>query len=161
MSYASGTAVTEDRSRAEIEKLLTKIGAARFAVMTDVEARKATIGFQFKNLRIEMSISLPNVNDKKFKHTPSGRWTVSEDRAYQEYLAEVRRRWRSLALALKAKMVAVDDGITTFEHEFLPYMIAADGQSVAAKLMPDVERAMAGGGLHVTMLPALPPGESK
>ena len=130
-TFARGTSVTEDRTRAEIEKMLGRYGATRFGVLTDYASRTAVIGFTYKRLNIEMKIQLPDPDDKRFKTTPSARWRRNPDDQRDEYDGEVRRKWRCLAIALKAKLVAVEDGITTFEREFLPYIITADGRSIA------------------------------
>jgi len=54
--------------------------------------------------------------------------------------AEVRRRWRSLALIVKAKLVAVDDGISTAEREFLADTMVGDF-TVYQRIRPELERA--------------------
>lgn len=158
MSYAKGTAVGEDRSRAEIEKMLQKVGASRFGVLTDFERRTATIGFTYQNIQIEMRIPLPDPNDSAFKLTPSGRWSKSTDDQAKAYQGEVRRRWRCLVMALKAKLVAVSDGIATFEREFLPYMVTADGTTVGERFAPIIEHAKRSG--VISPMLALPEGST-
>jgi predicted DNA-binding protein (UPF0278 family) len=41
----------------------------------------------------------------------------------QLYEQEERRIWRVLAWNLKARMVAVDEGLETFEEAFLPHLL--------------------------------------
>lgn len=157
MSFASGTKVTEEKSRQEIERMLAKIGATRFGVLTDYENKCATMGFTFKRIQVQMQIPLPSPDERRFKVTPSGRWSVNAEQQRLNFEAEVRRRWRCLALALKAKLVAVEDGITTFEREFLPYMVTATGQTIADRLEPVIKLAMETGGVIPAQL-ALPSG---
>ena len=141
MSYAEGTQVSEAKTRLELEKILTRMGAAQFGVMTDYENRLATIAFVYKRVQVQMQIPLPNPKDRRFTHSKNGAWLRSPEAAKREVESEVRRRWRCLLLAIKAKLVAVQDGICTFEREFLPYMVCADGTTIADKLAPLIEEA--------------------
>jgi hypothetical protein len=58
-----------------------------------------------------------------------------------------------LALVIKAKLEAVDSGITTFEDEFLAHIVMPDGQTVASHIKPGIAAAYESG----TMTPLLPP----
>lgn len=143
MSYASGTSVTEDRSRAEIERLLMKFGSDEFGYIT--RQGEAIIGFRIKNIRCEMRVPLPCRDDEAFTLTANGK-DRSSNAAYELWAKEVRRKWRSLCLVIKAKLVAVEDGVTTFEAEFLPYMICGDGNTITTKMLPMIEAAQSGKG---------------
>jgi hypothetical protein len=44
-----------------------------------------------------------------------------------------RRKWRALLIDIKAKFVAVDDGIETFDQAFMAWIIAADGKTLFEK----------------------------
>ncbi len=146
MTFAAKTKVSEQKSKLEIEALLTKYGASRFASMTDYDTRIATIGFTYKFIHIKMEIPLPDPKDKKFTLQSNG-WSSRTDSAADElFRQEVRRRWRCLALSLKAKLVSVTDGITTFEREFMPYMIQADGSTLGDAMLPLIRHAMLGKG---------------
>src|SRR3990167_3602515 len=150
MSYASNTVVPEDRSRTEIERALMRYGASRFGYMR--EERRAMIGFTYRNISVQMIIPLPDPRDDAFTRTPTGRQKRTNISVLYEQ--EVRRRWRSLALAIKAKLVAVADGVCSFEAEFLPYMVTNDGQTVAQKMLPMIEQATMGGGISPLLLTA-------
>ena len=58
---------------------------------------------------------------------------------------EVRRRWRALALSIKAKLETVESGIAEFETEFMPYMVLPNGKTVAENILPEIERAYSTG----------------
>jgi len=153
MTYATNTTVSEDKSRLEVEKMLMKYGATRFGYLR--EPGKALVCFTYKKLTIQMEIPLPSPDDRRFAVTPSKKWARTPEAKREAYEGEVRRRWRSLALAIKAKLIAVEDGVATFEAEFLPYMVAADGRTIAQKLLPVIEAAKEGGTLNaMLMLPA-------
>jgi response regulator RpfG family c-di-GMP phosphodiesterase len=44
--------------------------------------------------------------------------------------AETRRRWRCLAMVIKAKLEVVASGISSFEEEFLAHVMLYDGRTV-------------------------------
>lgn len=149
MSYAQDTSVTEDRSRQEIERMLMKYGASRFGCLSDYEHKFALIEFTYKKIAIQMQIPVPDRQDKKFTRC-SGRMSAyrrDESSAQKLYEQEVRRKWRSLSLALKAKLVAVEDGITTFETEFMPYMVTDNGQTLAERFQKSIIAAATTGRL--------------
>ncbi len=69
---------------------------------------------------------------------------------------EERSRWRALLLVLKAKFAAVDSKVTTFEVEFLPYLVIKTGDTVAQVLSARGLGRFLDGEVGL----ALPPGES-
>lgn len=156
MAYAEGTSVSEEKSRQEIERMLTRMGASKFGVLSDYNERTAEIGFVYKTIHVRMLITLPDPKDDRFNKTPTGKWLRSDNAKEEMYRAEVRRKWRSLSLALKAKLVSVEEGITTFEREFLPYMVTSSGQTVAEKMEPLIREAMEGRPIPATL--CLPEG---
>lgn len=155
-SFATGTKVPVERTQGEISKTLIGAGASAFGTHTDIEKRIATIGFKYQGLHIEMSIRLPDRYEVIFTHDNQGK-ERSDAKSLECYEAELRRLWRCLALALKAKVVAVSDGVTTFEKEFMPYVVTADGVSIGDKLLPILEQAKKSG-KGVSPLLALPGG---
>lgn len=142
MSYAKGTTVSTDRSRAEIERTLMKYGADRFGYMN--ERTKATIVFEFRSVSIKMDIPLPDLESKRFQETSQGKQR-HPDVAFRDWEQETKRRWRSLALAIKSKMIMVEDEVTTFEREFLPYVVMPDGRTLGDIIGPAIVKATASG----------------
>jgi hypothetical protein len=57
---------------------------------------------------------------------------------------------------VKAKLEAVETGITTIESEFLAHLVLPDGRTVGALARPEIKRAYADGRMPATLL-ALPP----
>lgn len=130
MAYAESTSVSVERSQAEIQRLLTRYGADEIAVMTGRD--RAAIGFLLRGLMVEIRITFPDRDAKEFRETPGGRRRRDEDAAFRAWEQACRARWRSLSLVLKAKLEAVDAGISTFEREFLPDVVVgfSDGRRV-------------------------------
>jgi len=138
MVYAEKTSVPVDRSKAEIEKTLTRYGADQFIYATKKDC--AMIAFRMNEKFVRFVVPFPNPNDEKFIKTPTGRIrrgnTVNE--AYEQ---EIRRRWRALALVIKAKLEAVDSGITLFEEEFMAHILLPNDQTVGEFMIPHIEEA--------------------
>ena len=154
MSYASNTSVSEDRSRLQIERMVLQYGAKDYCTM--IRETEGLIGFTYNKYKIQMSVPFPDRNDEKFKVSPGGRKRRSEKQAFAEWEKEVRRRWRSLCLVIKGKLVGVEDGVTTFEKAFLSDILIG-GQTVSERVLPKLaEFIEAGKDLElVKMLPAM------
>ena len=146
--YAEGTEVTPARSRVEIEHLLEQYGATGFAY--GQQADRAMIMFAMKGRHIRMTLVYPPVKD--FEVSPGGRWRTAEQQK-NAHAAEIRRLWRELVLLLKAKLVAVQSNITSFEREFLGDTLLADGSVVFEWLNPQLEEMYQSG-----KMPPLLPG---
>ncbi len=149
--FAANTEVSVERSRAEIEKLIVRYGATSTAFMN--APGRALIMFEANERRIVFELPLPEQSDVKFSRTPAGRKKLDPQRRYAAWEQACRQRWRALALVIKAKLEAVESGITTFEDEFLAHIIMPDGISVGKHIKPTIAAWYAGG----TMRPLLPP----
>lgn len=136
-TYAASTDVSSDRSRAEIERTLTRYGADQFAYMTSRE--RAVIAFVANDRQVRFELALPDRADPEFTHHSRGARTSSAAEA--AYEQAVRQRWRALALVVKAKLEAVDAGIVSFEQEFMAHMVLPGGATVFETMAPAVARA--------------------
>lgn len=131
MSYANRTHVPVDRSRADIERLLQRSGADQFIVgwAGDKEAR---VQCHLNKRTLRFVLPMPNRDDRGMKNE-------------NKYQQEIRRRWRALALVVKAKLEAVSSGIATFEEEFLSHIVMPDGKTVGEHALPLIENAYKSG----------------
>lgn len=127
MPYARGTTVSAQESRADIERVLTRFGADSFGYMSN--SLQAAIVFRLKGRNVRIGLPFPSIQDKAIVHDKRGATRTPEQRA-RAVDAEVQRRWRCLLLVIKAKLTAIEDGISTVDREFLPDMVLADGRSV-------------------------------
>jgi len=152
MNYASGTQVSEERSRIEIERLLRHFGADGF--LYAVERRQAKIAFKYGGLCIRFFVHLPL--DEELRITPRGR--ERKGGALRKAVdQETRRRWRSLGLAIKAKLVAVADAVETFEAAFMPYIVwGREGKTLGEQVLPRVREMAQLSGTDVPLLTAGP-----
>ena len=137
MSYAENTSVPVERSKAEIERTLSKYGANAFAYASDNE--KAMVRFSMKGRQVMLLLPLPVFKD--FQRSPGGRAWRTKDGQNKAWEQACRARWRALALAIKAKLEAVDSGITAFEDEFLSHILLPDGKTAGSWMKPQIAAA--------------------
>lgn len=126
MAYES-TTVPVERSQAEIRKLLVRFGAQSLAFgeeRDDAGQRRAAVTFQAKVYAVRMRVPLKLVNERevtvKYERARSRTRDEIRDQLYEQ---EEKRVWRVLAWNLKARMVAVDEDLETFEEAFLPHLL--------------------------------------
>ena len=137
--YAADTDVPVDRSRAEIEKILQRFGADQFGYASGPHG--ATVGFRARDRVLRFDLPLPS---------------SLPQRTEKQRAQAVRSAWRCLVLSIKAKLAAVDSGITSFEQEFMPYTVLPDGRTAAQHALPMIEQAYKGGRV-AGLLPHFPP----
>lgn len=135
--YAEGTTVPVEKSRSEIERLLTKHGASSF--MSAWTEDRYLVMFELKGRRCRFDVPPPSPKDY---------------RTDKQWEAEHRRRWRALLLVLKAKLELIASGDADFDAEFLAYMVLPDGRTtMAQRLLPALDEALSGGDMP-PLLPA-------
>lgn len=151
-AYATGTEVSAERSKAEIERTLERFGADQFMTGWDAEKRIAVVSFRLAGRMVRLTLPLPGPDDPMIALTPAGRARSATQRQ-DELAKETRRRWRSLLLVIKAKLTAVSDGISTLEREFMADLVLPSGVTVNEWLAPQIAIAYEAG-----QMPALLPG---
>lgn len=152
--FAKDTEVPVEKSRAEIERLIGRYGATATAFMKSRD--QSIVAFEMSGRRIMFTLPLPSREEEeiaKYRHS-SGRLVPRSADAVERFWEQAcRQRWRALALVIKAKLEAVDSGITTFEDEFMAHIVMPDGQTVGSHVRPRIAAAYESG----TMQPLLPP----
>ncbi|MDD7812601.1 hypothetical protein PP713_08530 [Mycobacterium sp. CSUR Q5927] len=138
-TYAADTSVSTERSRAEIERTLRRWGADQF--MYGWTDQAAVVGFVMQGRQVKFVVPMPDRNDRKFTHTPSRGTRRSATQHEEAYEQACRQRWRALNLVIKAKLEAVESGISTFDVEFLGHLVLPNGQTVADTVVPRVVEA--------------------
>lgn len=156
--YAEKTEVPSSRSREEIERTLEKYGATQFAYAWKEGA--AVIGFVLNGKQVRLSIPLPDKNAREITHTPERGLDRSPSAAAEAYEKATRQRWRALALVVKAKLEAVESGISVFEREFFSDIVLPDGRTVGEYVLPQVEESYRSGTMP-QLLPGLGSGRAE
>src|SRR5690348_11394806 len=113
-AYAEGTTVPVEKTRAEIERLLTKHGAAQLGIVTDTEQGLAMVLFTLANRQVRMRVPLPRLDDVR-----SNARRRSQDGHVSRWEQLSRQRWRAVLLLVRAKLELVELGLSTIEREFL------------------------------------------
>jgi 6-phosphogluconate dehydrogenase len=104
MTFAKGTIVPAERSRAEIEKLVKKYGAKGF--QSGWHGARAKVEFIAQDRVIRLTVVMP------------------------ENAQAQREKWRCLLLLVKAKLAAIDAKIVTFEQAFVGDIVMPGGKTV-------------------------------
>lgn len=149
--YAESTSVSSDKSRAEIERVLSRYGAQSFMYGWDQD--KALVGFIANGRQVRFVLPMPNRADREFWRTPSKGLQRTPAQAEAAYEQGVRQRWRALALVIKAKLEAVETGIVSFEQEFAMHFMLPSGQTVGEWVVPQIDQVY-----ETHQMPALLPG---
>jgi len=139
MAYATSTVVSVEKSRAELEGILARYGASKFGYMTDDS--RAIIAFQAHSKFIKFVLPLPALAD--FQNNKRGRIAPGVRAKLREQAC--RSRWRALCLCVKAKLEAVECGITSFEQEFLAHFVMPNGKTFGETAIPMIEEATRSG----------------
>jgi hypothetical protein len=148
--YAENTSVSVARTKADIEEIIQKYSAQQF--VSGFQGCRAAVGFTLENRQIRFIIELPDKSERRFLYTPERGTRRTEEAAVKEWEQACRQKWRALFLVIKAKLEAVDSGISCFEDEFMANIVLPDGTLVGEFIRPQVERAYATG----SMPPLLP-----
>lgn len=115
MTYAAKTQTPIAKTRAEIETLLGKHGAAAFGSSQDGET--ATLAFRMGGYSYRFRMKVPD-NDQK-----------------------ARSIWRALLLVIKARLEGVTAGVETVEEAFMANTVMEGGATVSEWLRPEFEQA--------------------
>jgi len=135
--FADGTTVAPEKSRMEIEKMLTRAGATSFGVGWTGSNASITCVLMSRTLRFR--VVLPQA--------------VTRPKEVTRREAEVRRRWRSIALIVKAKLEALSSEAYTFDEVFLNEIVLPNKQTVGEWLGPQIEEAYQGGPMPLALGP--------
>jgi len=130
--FAVNTDVSVDKSKAEIERIVSRYGAHGF--MSGWQGSQAMVAFEMRNRQLRFLLPLPNKTDKAFTLTPSGKNKRTEPEAYKAWEQACRQKWRALALAIKAKLEAVDSGIGVFDDEFMAYVVLPGNVTISERI---------------------------
>lgn len=122
-AYAEDTRVPVAKSQGDLVALLSKFDADQIGHVLDRTTGEAIVFFTRKSRQYRLGIPMPkkvNLNAAQFDQ-------------------RCRARWRALLLLIKAKMVGIDCGATTFEEEFLAHTVTAQGERLVDVIRAPLE----------------------
>ena len=152
MAYAEKTSVSVSRTKAEIEELVQRYGADQF--VSGYKSDLAVIGFTMAGRQIRFVLPLPDRKAKEYWYTPGRGQMRTEEAAHAAWEQACRARWRALYLIIKAKLEAVESGISTVEREFLYDIVLPSGSTVGEWMAPQIAEAYETGRMPA-MLPMI------
>ncbi len=142
MTYAANTAVSVDKSRAEIEATLVRYGASMFFSGWDDD--HAFVAFRLRERHIKLTLPLPQRDERRFTHHKDRHGFVRVNtpaKALDLYEQARRSLFRALLLAIKAKLESVESRIETFEQAFLAHIVLPDNTLVGDRVKALVDEA--------------------
>lgn len=136
MAYAEKTSISVARTKTEIEELVQKYGADQF--VSGYKNDLAIIGFSMSGRQIKFLLPLPDKQAQEFWYTPGRGQQRTKDAAHAAWEQACRARWRALYLIVKAKLEAIEAGISTVEKEFLYNIVLPNGQTAGEWMTPQI-----------------------
>jgi hypothetical protein len=156
-SYAEGTRVPIEKTRLDIKSELRKRGAQQIMFHDDWDRGFTVIAFALNGSAYLNYLPLPTLDSIPARISGNGHYR-SEEARRDLAERESARLHRSLFLLIKAKLVAVEDGITTTEQEFFKDLVvwSESGQqtTVYEWYAPQVKHLQSTG-LQPPLLPAV------
>lgn len=128
--FAEDTSVPVEQTKGDLEVMLRRRGAEAFAYAWSQDGR-CSLRFVLAGLpiRIAMAALKPEdvaVSEAALRRAGNNAAQLVRQRREQEE----RRRWRALALVVKANLEAIDSGITTVMEAFFPWLVLPNGATV-------------------------------
>jgi hypothetical protein len=134
---------------------VTRYGADGF--MYGWQGDRAMIAFRMNARQIKFVLPMPDRTADEFNSYMRGssRYRREETAAHKLWEQACRQRWRALALVVKAKLEAVECGISEFDDEFMANIVMPDGSQIGDWARPQIAQMYASG-----QMPPLLPGPS-
>lgn len=125
-AFAQGTKITSGQSRDQVERELMRHGATDFGFMS--RPNEAVVAFKIKDVTVRVSVRYPDrekfrTYTRKVNQKASQTFRRSDAEVGAQWEGEARRLWRALYACLKAKLVAIEDGVETLEQAFFAHIV--------------------------------------
>lgn len=138
MPYARTTEVPIPRTQSDIQQVITKYGADAYGLATDSKEGRASVTFRITERYVRIDLPLPPIEDYRVSDRGQVRTIESQRREWDQ---ACRSRWRALLLVIRAKLEAIEIGISTIEREFLADVVLPNGATVGEWAVPQVQTA--------------------
>lgn len=133
LPYATATS---KRARDDTQALLSRFGCSKFGWMNDVEEGVVELYFEWRGRQVRMRASARGWAALYLNAHP---WTPRHRRTKAEYEARTQRHAMEVVVYclirdwLKGCLTAVESQAFPFDHVFLPWMVTADGRTIAER----------------------------
>ena len=121
-------------ARDEILRLLQRFGCTRVGFYDDFETHALTLQFRYRDRNIELRATAQgwaNLYLRQHPYDATRRRTSEKDykrKALEQGMVAINSVLRDW---VKGQLTAIESGILTFDHLFLPHMLTPGGQTVA------------------------------
>lgn len=130
MTYPYARARSGAAAREEIKKILQRFGCESLGFMDKFDTHSVILAFEWRGRRIQLTASAQGWASAYLKENP---WTSHrhstehdwEQRALRQGMIAVNSILRDW---VKGQMTAIETGVLTFDHVFLPFMLTHDGR---------------------------------
>lgn len=123
-------------ARDEISKILRRFGAQSIGWMDDIENHEVILAFKHRGRAVQLRASARGWATmwlKEHRYNASRHRTLTKETHTQRALEQGMRAVNSILRDwVKGQVTAVECGILSFEHVFMPYTLLPDGRTVAA-----------------------------
>lgn len=154
---AESTVVAPEKSRAEVERLLTRYGAVGFSYAIDIERGEIKVEFVVPNstekdaprVPVRLPVSIRRVYDSlygrpmryDYQQTPPA--YVHNPKGYDPKKLQQAERvaWRNLVLWIDAALSAATIGVQTITEAFFAHTIVVDDGGRTERMVDYVERS--------------------
>lgn len=160
VAFASQTAVSIDKTKTEIDTLVTAFGADKYSAGRDDEHGTVFVAFRCRDRFIRFSVPMPKPGERRFTHTETRGQKRSPSQATEAYEQECRAVWRRLLLCIRAKLESVEAGIESFDESFLAQIVTPNGETVGTWAKQQLPAMYASGRMPHTLI-GLPPHTPK
>ena len=144
MSIPYASASSGSKAREEILKILQRFGCESVGFMDEFHTKTLILAFTYRGRNIQLKATAQGWANAYLKENP---YTYRMKKNKQEHeekalnqgmiaVNSILRDW------VKGQMTAVETGILTFEHVFMPYMLMNDGRVLAdhaSEMLPALE----------------------
>lgn len=132
--YASATAGTKARS--EIVELLRRFGCQSVGFMDEFDTKTVILAFVWRGRNVQLRATAQGWANLYLREKP---WGYRMKRSKSEYEADALQQGMIAVNSIlrdwvKGQVTAIETGILTFEHVFMPYMLTSDGKTLAEKV---------------------------
>lgn len=106
---------------------------------------------------VRFSLPLPDRNGEEFKKRRdrySNVRTMTPEWGQERYEQACRSKWRALHLSIKAKLVACQEGVETFEESFLAHFVVPGGRTIGEQVIPQLNEMASTGKIPALQLMA-------
>ncbi len=137
-AYAS-TVVSVEKSQGEVRKLLGTFGAREFGfgeAVDDEHVVWSAVTFVHGDIRVRLRVPHKRISGRDLDaKARRSRTKTRIELQYELAEQEARRIWRVMSHNLKARMVAVEEGVETFAEAFLAHIVDVEtGMTVYEQL---------------------------